>query len=121
MKASLQAAADIEMGMKDGARVDLMLMGTPTSSLRTVASSEGKEHGTLIRGNSSLNDTQESYRSMETASQQPQGIFHGTSAKLPGKVAGIHWYHQTCSHAAELTASTITHDTEIGTLQWLGC
>lgn len=33
-----------------------------------------------------------------------EGIFHGTGAKLSGKVAGIHWHYRTCSHAAELTA-----------------
>ncbi|KAK6935062.1 Glycoside hydrolase, family 14 [Dillenia turbinata] len=31
-------------------------------------------------------------------------IFHGTGAKLSGKVAGIHWHYKTRSHAAELTA-----------------
>lgn len=31
-------------------------------------------------------------------------IFHGTGAKLSGKVAGIHWHYRTRSHAAELTA-----------------
>lgn len=60
MKASLQTAAAIEMGMKDGARADLMMLGTTTSSLRTLVSSEEKEHGTPIRGNSSSNGTQES-------------------------------------------------------------
>ncbi|KAK1565572.1 hypothetical protein Q3G72_029874 [Acer saccharum] len=33
-----------------------------------------------------------------------KGIFHGTGAKLSGKVAGIHWHYRTRSHAAELTA-----------------
>lgn len=33
-----------------------------------------------------------------------KGIFQGTGAKLSGKVAGIHWYYRSRSHAAELTA-----------------
>ncbi|OMO70111.1 Glycoside hydrolase, family 14B, plant [Corchorus capsularis] len=33
-----------------------------------------------------------------------KGVFHGTGAKLSGKVAGIHWHYRTRSHAAELTA-----------------
>ncbi|KAL3645571.1 Beta-amylase 3, chloroplastic [Castilleja foliolosa] len=31
-------------------------------------------------------------------------IFHGTGAKLSGKVAGIHWHYNTRSHAPELTS-----------------
>ncbi|XP_057978553.1 beta-amylase 3, chloroplastic [Malania oleifera] len=33
-----------------------------------------------------------------------EAIFHGTGAKLSGKIAGIHWHYRTRSHAAELTA-----------------
>eukprot|EP01018_Ginkgo_biloba_P019871 Gb_08421 [translate_table: standard] len=33
-----------------------------------------------------------------------ESIFHGTGAKLSGKVAGIHWHYGTRSHAPELTA-----------------
>ncbi|GMJ11019.1 BETA-AMYLASE 8, BETA-AMYLASE 3, chloroplast beta-amylase [Hibiscus trionum] len=33
-----------------------------------------------------------------------KGTFHGTGAKLSGKIAGIHWHYNTRSHAAELTA-----------------
>ncbi|EXC26755.1 hypothetical protein L484_023371 [Morus notabilis] len=33
-----------------------------------------------------------------------KGVFHGTRAKLSGKIAGIHWHYRTRSHAAELTA-----------------
>lgn len=33
-----------------------------------------------------------------------KGVFQRTGAKLSGKVAGIHWYYRSRSHAAELTA-----------------
>ncbi|XVE57524.1 hypothetical protein DITRI_Ditri04bG0097600 [Diplodiscus trichospermus] len=33
-----------------------------------------------------------------------QGTFHGTEAKLSGKIAGIHWHYRARSHAAELPA-----------------
>ncbi|KAL5724127.1 beta-amylase [Ranunculus cassubicifolius] len=52
-----------------------------------------------------------------------QGIYHGTGAKLSGKVAGIHWHYNTRSHAAELTAgyyNTRTHDGYLPIAKMLG-
>ncbi|WMV40216.1 hypothetical protein MTR67_033601 [Solanum verrucosum] len=40
----------------------------------------------------------------DTILASAEGIFKGTSCKLSGKVAGIHWHYNTRSHAAELTA-----------------
>eukprot|EP01018_Ginkgo_biloba_P007966 Gb_22611 [translate_table: standard] len=43
-------------------------------------------------------------------------IFHGTGAKLSGKVAGIHWHYCTRSHSAELTAGYYNTRTRDGYL-----